>query len=325
MKKLFLICAMIAGVNAWAWGRRGHQIVAETSAQLIGNDAAAKFLRAHSFDMGYYANVPDFFWKRPETYEIEKPNHFMDMEIFDRVLAKRPEVKKPFELDRLEFEKTFPEIPASAGRAFWRIRELSDSLETFSQSLRALEGDTSPEATDQRRRIQEKWILTAGVVAHYIGDLGMPLHVSENYDGKMTGQPGIHSYFEDASVDELYPTLATEVYNEAKKQWPAFTKKNAAVTILAMVQEVASDSAKSVPTLLKIDRQVGRKDQAKSAHAFHDLIVKRMVQSSLVLAELYRRNVTGWNFDDNKFFYFGGEPPFIPPPHPEGAATPAKK
>ena len=25
-------------------------------------------------------------------------------------------------------------------------------------------------------------------MSHYIGDLSMPLHVSENYDGQMTGQ-----------------------------------------------------------------------------------------------------------------------------------------
>lgn len=310
----FLLFVGIAAPEAWAWGRRGHQIVGETASQLVGQDPNTRFMRGHSYDFGYYSNIPDFVWKRPENYETEKPNHFMDLEIFERVFAKRTEIKKPLELDRLEFEKQFPEIPLTAGRAYWRIRELADSVETLSQSLRALEGDTSPEAGNQRRRIQERWMLTAGVISHYIGDLGMPLHVSENYDGKMTGQPGIHSYFEDVCVDELYPSLATEVFNEAKKQWPAFTKKNSATAILPMVQELTAESTKAVPLLLKLDKQNDRKDSVKSAKAFHDLIQKRLVASSLVLAELYRRSTVGWTFDDAKFFYFGGEPAYLPPP-----------
>ncbi|NJL26207.1 MAG: hypothetical protein HC902_14330 [Calothrix sp. SM1_5_4] len=58
----------------WAWGKRGHQIVAETAAHLVAGQPEARFLRNHSFDLGYYANVPDVIWKKPATYDIEKRN-----------------------------------------------------------------------------------------------------------------------------------------------------------------------------------------------------------------------------------------------------------
>ena len=41
----------------------------------------------------------------------------------------------------------------------------------------------------------------AGVMAHYIGDLSQPLHDTKNYDGQLTGQPGIHAFFETTNID----------------------------------------------------------------------------------------------------------------------------
>src|SRR5688572_589710 len=89
---------------AFAWGKRGHQMVGETAAILAGEEPQAGFLKSRSFDFGYYNNVPDFIWKKPKTYEQEKNEHFMDLEIFERAFAKNPEVKNPLELSRKDFE-----------------------------------------------------------------------------------------------------------------------------------------------------------------------------------------------------------------------------
>ena len=55
---------LLLPLNSWAWGRREHQIVGENAAQIAATQAAnAEFMRAHSFDFGYYANVPDPTWR----------------------------------------------------------------------------------------------------------------------------------------------------------------------------------------------------------------------------------------------------------------------
>jgi hypothetical protein len=59
----------------------------------------------------------------------------------------------------------------------------------------------------------------------------------------------------------------------------------------------------------------------KFAKKYEALIEARLVEGSLVLAELYRRQV-GWQFDGNRFYFMAGEPEYIPPA--EGA-TAAKK
>ena len=40
-------------------------------------------------------------------------------------------------------------------------------------------------------------------IGHYIGDAHVPLHTTENYNGQMTGQDGIHGFWE-SRLPELY-------------------------------------------------------------------------------------------------------------------------
>lgn len=298
--------------SVWAWGRRGHQIVGETAAYLMADKMPA--LRAHSFDIGYYSNVPDIIWKRPATYDTEKAQHFMDLEIFHRAFAKKPEIKDPFALSRADFDAKFPDVPQSAGRSFWRIRELTEQLDVVSKQLHDLKGD----ATKERQGLQEKWLILAGLISHYVGDLGMPLHVSENYDGGLTHQKGIHSFFEDVCVDEVYPEVQNLVNREAQKKWRKFSKANAKTSVLAMIENLASDSEKQVPTLLAIDKKNSRDKLKTTCPKFKALFVRQMSGSALVLAEIYQR-ASDWTFDDHKFFDFTGEPAYIQPGEPAKA------
>jgi len=52
-------------------------------------------------------------------------------------------------------------------------------------------------------------VKTAADVGHYVGDLHQPLHLTENFDGQLTGQDGIHSRFESdmtaRHLSELVP------------------------------------------------------------------------------------------------------------------------
>ncbi len=268
------------------------------------------FMRAHSFDFGYYANIPDFVWKRPATYEAEKAEHFMDLEIFERAFKEKGETGKPLELTRAEFEKAYPDVVPKAGRAYWRIQEMVSALEKASEKLRALPADTMGKP---RQELQEKWFLLAGPLAHYVGDLAMPLHVSENYDGQMTDQKGLHHYFEEAMVDQLYPELLSKVHSAVEKEWPKFKKRVASKSTLQLIEEQTGRSNKAVTELLKLDK--GRKREPKSrkeAKRYEAMILRQLTDASLTLGELYRRNL-GWKFDGDKFYFFAGEPAFIKP------------
>ncbi len=313
MKKSILVLVLLMPSLSFAWGRRGHQTVGEAAAQLASEDPSAPFLKSRSYDFGYYANVPDFIWKKPATYAFEKPQHFMDMEIYEREFKKHPEIKDPFSLSRKEFEAAFPQIKDNAGRAFWRIRELNDQLSSYTKRLREL--PVKDETKAERRLLQENWFLTAGVMAHYFGDLAQPLHVSENYDGELTGQKGIHGYFEDDMVDELYPQVRVSVQKQAAKLWPEFKKRNANKSVLDILKELAVKSNKRINPLLAIDKKENREARAKNAKTYEKMIVDCLTDGSLALAEIYRRQL-GWKYDGHRFFFFAGEPAYMMPGEP---------
>src|SRR5437762_1908888 len=81
-----LILVIVISSRALAWGRRGHATIAEVAAYLVSDKVAC--LKNHSFDLGYYANTPDFVWKQDKFYKAEHPEHYMDWEIFERALGK---------------------------------------------------------------------------------------------------------------------------------------------------------------------------------------------------------------------------------------------
>jgi hypothetical protein len=316
---IFIIALLLGSAfspSALAWGRRGHAIVCETAATLLSEQAVMK---KHSFDLGYECNVPDLVWKKPATYAIEAPQHFMDLEIFSRAFAQSSHDGDPFALSRGDFEKAYPSIPVSAGRAYWRIRELMDRLDADATALKNA-GASKPSASktavpsaDIAAR-QEDWLITAGAIGHYVGDLAQPLHVTENYDGKMSGQKGIHSFFEDRVVDELAvgARLQFDVAAAASKKWKDFDRRSKKLSTLELIERLASESNASIAELLKIDKRVGRKDIKKTARAFRPMIRDRMAAGALVLAELWSRELD-WTYHGEKFYNFAASPEYIPP------------
>jgi DNA-directed RNA polymerase specialized sigma24 family protein len=62
-------------------------------------------------------------------------------------------------------------------------------------------------------------------MGHYVADLAQPLHVTENHDGQLTGQKGLHHWFEENVVDALSPYLYEAVFQKAKNEWNLIFKK----------------------------------------------------------------------------------------------------
>lgn len=315
----FAISILLAQ-QAAAWGRIGHDLACRVAARLaadnFGKDKPperATFFKIQTVDLGFYCNVPDRVWKSSD-YDAEWFNHFMDLEIFERAFkAARDENKltkedNPYSWDRVTFEAKFPEVTKKAGRSFWRIQELDKTLEATAKELQNKE---LPK--EKRFDLQLQWLLTAGVMGHYVTDLSQPLHVSENYDGEMTGQKGVHSFFEDVLVDELWPTLDPMVMAEAQKLW----KKDAATrqkrSTLELITDLAKVSSKTIPELLTIDKKNSRDKVKLAAKANQQLIVTCLARGAVAQAELMIRRMD-WTPENNRFFNFSGKPAFIPTP-----------
>ncbi len=298
-----------------AWGKQGHAIVNQTAALLLADSRDYDFLREHSFDLAYFSNVPDIIWKKEKTYDLESPQHFMDMEIFERGLKFREnlnskipiKINDAFLLDREEFDTKYANIPLSAGRSWWRIREVYDLF--HKQTLFLADSKMS---VKERHELQAQWLVLAGVLGHYIGDLAQPLHCTENYNGQLSSQKGIHAYFEDKIVNLLLPKLENEVLIAAKVLWPNFSKESHDLSTLSLVAELTRNSRLQLKSILEKDKKIGRKNPGEKAKQFDKLIVRQLAEAAVTLAELWRRNLD-WKPNSHSFYTFHSTPDYINP------------
>lgn len=80
-------------------------------------------------------------------------------------------------------------------------------------------------------------------IGHYIGDAHVPLHTSENYNGQLTNQHGIHGLWE-SRIPELsgeqydyFVGKASYIRNPIKEAWRYIKDSNAAVDSVLLIEE----------------------------------------------------------------------------------------
>ena len=145
----------------------------------------------------------------------------------------------------------------------------------------------------------------------------MPLHVSENYDGQLTDQKGLHHYFEETMTYGLYlykdKHIQNKAYKKAQNEWSNFLKRSKEKTLIEMLIELSLDSHADVPILLKLDKEIGRDDPKKSFEAYKVLVVNRLSKGILYYAYFIRKH-SNFKFNTEKYYNFNERPKFIKPP-----------
>lgn len=309
LKKIpLIVIALLFSTSAWAWGKRGHDMVGSLAAQVLGhNNPPAHFLVIHSYDMGFYNNVPDLVWKAdPETYKKEFTQHYTDLEIFDRAFAEKKD-KVGWIPERAKFFKKYNTIEPRAGRSVWRIQEFDKKLADIAKRLRKQNKDVKA-----HQAVQLEWLTTAGIMGHYVADLAQPMHVSENHDGQLTDQKGLHHWFEESIIDDLYPALSAEVFQRAKSRWPEFYKKHKKTKAFELALELAKNSHHALPEVLGIDKKAGRASAAAVSAQYKEIATERLTQGVLYLAVIWSQHL-GWKYDGTKFYSFTVAPAYIEP------------
>lgn len=174
--KLAKLAAIAFGLLAavspvYAWEATGHTLITKHAIQLVTPEMKP-FYDANSRYIAAFCTLPDD-WR--ETYKAEiGPNHFIDLDL----LSKPP--FKDLIVDRATAEKRFGKDELlKAGVLPWAIEE------TFNKLVAAMKSGDSVQISVQ-----------SAVLAHYIGDAHVPLHVVKDYDGRTPDQKGIHFRWE---------------------------------------------------------------------------------------------------------------------------------
>jgi hypothetical protein len=184
------VTLILAPSSARAWGYTGHRYIMGRAIDLL--PAPLKpFFEHYRAEMVVRAIDPDLW--RNAGWDDDR-NHFMDFGA--REFGPAP----------------FTAIPRDHGAALEKFGEASlkqlgmlpwREAEMFGNLRRAFEGF----ARDGRYSPNDV-ALFAPVAGHYIQDANQPLHATNNYDGQLTGNNGIHSRFETDLVERYLTTLS---------------------------------------------------------------------------------------------------------------------
>jgi len=242
---VFFFLVVING-TAQAWEKRGHEIISSVAARILEEKRTKGFLRHNEFDLGYYANVPDIIWKAdlPPASRMEPPQHYMD---WNKTLESVFGQPKNLPIEFGDFKsKLGVRFSLKLGVLPYRIHEFVKRCSSMAKQL------SEKPLTKESQVLQGHLLECLGELSHYTGDLSMPLHVSENFDGQMTGQKGVHGFFEGVLVDQLDPQLKVDVENVALE---AFEKSELLkLSSDAATRWMISDSLSHIDELLKTDK-----------------------------------------------------------------------
>ena len=176
MKKLFLssLALLTLTVLLASWGAVGHKKISEASAlsfnqQMQDFQSWVSFLRDHASDAD----------NRKGADPTEKPKHFIDIDNYSEFITKG------------------------------RIPQTWDSINLIYGSTNVIKNGTLPWATKNtfdslvscmKRHDFVKAKIFAADLGHYVADGHMPLHITQNYNGQLTGNTDIHSRYESTMI-----------------------------------------------------------------------------------------------------------------------------
>ena len=193
---------------AFAWADRTHQLIVEEAVARLPEPLRGLLAEPSFMERLKKAAIePDERRKRlekeaasapPERREAlykqaagEKRKHYLDID----AITSEPPPFEHFPRDRAAAEKEF------GAKAFEEHGTVPWAAEAAFGAL-----------TDAMARGQADEILrAAGDLAHYAADLHMPLHVSRNFNGQLTGNEGLHKAVEIGLAVRCEPFYAGEV------------------------------------------------------------------------------------------------------------------
>lgn len=177
----------LAPVAVDGWGFSGHKFITERAIDLLPVDIRPFFQKfkttvvEHSID-------PDTY--RTMGWVEEPPRHFLDMDAY----GPSPFRDLPHEYNEA-VAKRGADFVIKNGLLPWRAQEVYVQLRDAFKQL--------PVQVYARDNIK----LFSAVLSHYAGDSFQPLHAAVNYDGRDTGQLGIHARFESELFDRYRDKL----------------------------------------------------------------------------------------------------------------------
>lgn len=174
-----LVLSLLLNDLALGWGSTAHRIINRSA--VLHLPPAMQQLASQQAYLADHASDADY---RKSTDPSEDPKHYLDLEAYPA------SVQLPRDLNVLAQQYGWTVVNTN-GTLPWATVQALDSL-----------------IAQARRGDWAKAYQTAADIGHYVGDACQPLHCTVNYDGRQTGNDGIHSRYETGLVNQ-YQSLLT--------------------------------------------------------------------------------------------------------------------
>lgn len=174
---LFLLFLTLSVSEAQAWGFFAHRRINRMAVFLLPPEMTG-FFKSNIQFLSENAVNPD---RRRYAVEGEAPRHFIDADVYgDSAIYTLPRFwNDAVALYSQDTLMTYGIVPWHINRMKYRLTEAFAARDT------------------------ERILRLAADLGHYIGDANVPLHTTENYNGQLTGQYGIHGFWE-SRLPELF-------------------------------------------------------------------------------------------------------------------------
>ncbi|MFT6845577.1 MAG: hypothetical protein ACJAUV_001774 [Flavobacteriales bacterium] len=177
---LFSLSSFVKPLNTNYWGFFGHKKINNLAVFTLPEPLFG-FFRVHQKEITERSVAPD---KRRHMFKDEAPKHYIDLDhycdsreaVFDSMPEKWNDAVAKYTKDTL---LAFGIVPWAVNLSFYQLKK-------------AFENEN-----------WEKVVKISADLGHYIADAHVPLHTTENYNGQMTGQDGIHGFWE-SRLPELF-------------------------------------------------------------------------------------------------------------------------
>jgi len=202
---------MVTGVHqyAYAWGFWAHKRINRVAVFTLPVEMIGFFKENIEYVTEHAVDAD----KRRYAVDGEAPKHYIDIDHYcsfphDCVPKNYEEAKAYFSEDTLQAYGTSP----------WNLeKEYAMMVSSF-------------KSKDPKRILKR-----CSDFGHYLGDIHVPLHTTINYNGQLTGQKGIHGFWESRIPELLgedydyYIGKAVYIDNISEKIWEIVMSSSAAV------------------------------------------------------------------------------------------------
>ncbi len=174
---IYLPIGFIISFFFLGWGYVGHSIISYNT--ILSAQPEMDFFQSWPAFLSAHASDAD---NRKSSDESEVPKHYIDIDNYSEFIQTGT------------IPQNFESLVALHGYSYvidqgilpWAILNTADSL----QSAFA-------------KNDMNKAMLLAADLGHYIADAHMPLHITKNYNGQLTGQYGVHSRYESDLIGKF--------------------------------------------------------------------------------------------------------------------------